>query len=503
MSSTIGIASAASCSAVNAEGVCYALAMSIQDNRSSEERAADIAAQQASVNARLPPDALELINDPRVEPWKQEQKHRITGALTFQPAEPVRTESPYLKIERGHDARPDHNASWVNKPNYFFDRGGRGFKAITERPRIEQARPAPHQLFHLWEFAHCFVASPDITELLMRVDPDAIVTLPIDWVFSDGQGLDGYVFLDFVHKRHVYDYKRSTVYVELRNGVVQPRLGIDRALRDDIPTEVHIVRDAYHFSEVFVSRFLAEQIHPLAHRELAFSDVHTRRQVKFPPPRSRHGLLARLKPAEVVEEDASMPLRRRINLRIMPLLQTGAFAEAEATLVKWMAAEPTSPYHIISDLQITNDPRDCAEYFDRFYERGSGDYGLGAVYTEMNGFVINPDLWFCDAFGFDAHGGTDNFDWLGSFGPATDEHYVIDGLEDLQRVFLEERTSRPDRQRHADAHLLAEALVIVKFQRFLQSAQTHMKKLNCPLLASAHDYIEFIVEIRPRGDARD
>lgn len=60
---------------------------------------------------------------------------------------------------------------------------------------------------------------------------------------------------------------------------------------------------------------------------------------------------------------------------------------------------------------------------------------------------------------------------------------------------------RPRSDQHSRGQV-AEALVIVKFQRFLQSAQAHVKKLKCPLLASAHDYIEYIVEILPDGGVR-
>lgn len=30
----------------------------------------------------------------------------------------------------------------------------------------------------------------------------------------------------------------------------------------------------------------------------------------------------------------------------------------------------------------------------------------------MNEFTTNPDRWYCDAFGFDEHGGMDDFAWL-------------------------------------------------------------------------------------------
>jgi hypothetical protein len=463
----------------------------------SPEEQARAATHQANIHASIPPEALELLRDPRLDTLKTSPKGLPPASLAFQP-EPVRTDSSYLQIVPGFTSRPDQGAHWVNRPQHFHPFGGKGFKPLPERPRIEHARKAPQQLFHWTEFNTFYVASPDVVEILRRKDADAIVTIPIDWVYSDGQGLDGYVFLDIVRHHHLYDYKRSTVYVEkLETGVRRPRLGYDRALRDDIPPAVEIVRDRFMRHEAFVSRALAEQLYPLTHRELDFRDVHTHERVPFPLPKGRRQLLARLKPAEVIEENASMPLERRMSLRIMPLLHRGAIAEAEATLVSWLAAEPASPYHIIADLRITNDPLDCARYFDAFHEKASGEGPPTVVYTEMNGFTVNPDLWFCDAFGFPFQGDTESFDWLGSFHASTDEHYVIDGLEDLQRVFLEDMESGRNRHQHANARYLAVALVIVKFQRLMQSARAHMKQLKGSLLASAHDYVEFVVEIKP------
>ena len=91
--------------------------MSIEDNQSPEEIAAQAARQQASINSFLPPDGLELLNDPRVEPWRQKQTHRFTWALSFKPAEPVRRVSSYLKLDSSYGARTHHNAAWVNKPD--------------------------------------------------------------------------------------------------------------------------------------------------------------------------------------------------------------------------------------------------------------------------------------------------------------------------------------------------------------------------------------------------
>jgi hypothetical protein len=41
---------------------------------------------------------------------------------------------------------------------------------------------------------------------------------------------------------------------------------------------------------------------------------------------------------------------------------------------------------------------------------------------------------------------------------------------------------------------MVEMLIILKFQRLLQDALPLMKQLDCPLLASAHDFSDFIVE---------
>lgn len=80
----------------------------------------------------------------------------------------------------------------MNEPKSGWGPGrGLGFDEITERPRIEQAKKAPKGLFHFWAYHQFFVASPDMVELLEREAPGSFQTLPIDWVFNDGQALDG------------------------------------------------------------------------------------------------------------------------------------------------------------------------------------------------------------------------------------------------------------------------------------------------------------------------
>lgn len=303
------------------------------------------------------------------------------------------------------------------------------------------------------------------------------------------------MFLDIVRLYHAYDYKRSVVNVEMKHGRKFPKLGSDRALRSDIPAEFKILRDGMYRNHMLVARPLAAEISALASREIRFDDVHTHHSVNFPRRRGRRKLQARLKAAAVVVENESMLLERRLRLRVLPLLQQGAFSEAEVILQQWLRALPPTDYQIVADLQVTTTPQACAAFFDEFCGKAARQHPVKAVYAEMNAFAANPELWFCDAFGFRSDCGRDGYEWLGEMDSWSAEHLAITGLEPLQKVFAAELASPSTSQEQLSARYLAEIIVIVKFQRLLQQAVPYMCKIKCPLLASAHDYGDFIVEV--------
>jgi hypothetical protein len=170
-----------------------------------------------------------------------------------------------------------------------------------------------------------------MVELLEREAPGSFQTLPIDWVFNDGQALDGYVFLDVIKLHHAWDYKRSTAIVEMNWGRKHLRFGNGRVMRQDIPSEIKIFRDAYFRQEVLVSEDLAAKIVQLASREIGFRDEATAMTVDVPASGGRRRLKARLKPAEIPSDNEAMPLHRRLDIRVLPLLAEGRLREAEST----------------------------------------------------------------------------------------------------------------------------------------------------------------------------
>jgi len=179
--------------------------------------------------------------------------------------------------------------------------------------------------------------------------------------------------------------------------------------------------------------------------------------------------------------------------QLSPLLRAGDLGQCERTLTKQLAALPPSPFHVILDLSITTDPKAVAAWFDEFFQKQRLRFTIDAAYTEMNGFCINPDLWFCDAFAYKRYGGHDDYDWLSGWQSEDSGSMVIEGLESLQRVYASDAFRD---KRFSDACDVTDLLVVIKFQDLIRRSVPHIQAMRFPLLATAHDY-DFIYEARP------
>lgn len=160
-------------------------------------------------------------------------------------------------------------------------------------------------------------------------------------------------------------------------------------------------------------------------------------------------------------------------------------------MAKRLKELPHSPFHTILDLGITNDPTDVAQYFDEFFREQPKDK-IQAAYTEMNGFDINPQLWWCSPFAYQQYGGHEDYDWLSNWQSDDYDYLTITGLESLQDVYASDASGNND---FSDARDVTSLLVVIKFQDLIHRAAEQMKELRFPLLATAHDY-DFIYEVR-------
>ena len=179
--------------------------------------------------------------------------------------------------------------------------------------------------------------------------------------------------------------------------------------------------------------------------------------------------------------------------RLTPQLRAGDLVGCESAASDTLRKLPSSPFHIAADLAISNDPADAARHFDGFYRAESQRLAVRAVYTEMNGFDINPRRWYCDLFAYSADGGVDDFDWLSDWQSEHFPDYTITGLEPLQAVYASKSFQDPA---NSDAIYLSSLVVVTKFQRFMQRAAEWMTAVHVPLYVTAHDY-DYIARLVP------
>ena len=181
-----------------------------------------------------------------------------------------------------------------------------------------------------------------------------------------------------------------------------------------------------------------------------------------------------------------------VQRELLDTLRSGDVSACETSVSRQLRDLSESPFHIVLDLAITNAPIETARYFDDFFTQLPEGL-IRAAYTEMNGFDINPDLWFCSSFAYQNYGGHDGYDWLSDW-QSPDYHVLpITGLEELQSVYASPAFTEAD---HSDACDVTSLLVVIKFQDLIRSSVQHMDHLSFPLLATAHDY-DFIYEVQP------
>lgn len=138
-----------------------------------------------------------------------------------------------------------------------------------------------------------------------------------------------------------------------------------------------------------------------------------------------------------------------------------------------------------ADLDFDNDPEEIARHFDRFIGRQAQSFEVRAVYTETNGFDINPDCWFFDVFAHDHYGGHEDYDWLSDWQSGPFAQMRLTGMETLQGIYASDAFTLPENR---DPSGISSLYVVVRFQALIQRSAPFMRELRCPLLATSHDY---------------
>jgi hypothetical protein len=163
---------------------------------------------------------------------------------------------------------------------------------------------------------------------------------------------------------------------------------------------------------------------------------------------------------------------------------------AETTL----SGLPNTDFHKIIGKDLLHLKDDLKIYIDDFYNKAKDKIDVKAIYSEMNGFTINYDLWYIDMFAYKQCEGLDDTNWLAYFNFAADLMMSISGFEDLQTVYEDYM----ENEKYKDKALkkaceICEYLIILRLQELFQAVQFTAKNENLawhaiPIFVTAHDY---------------
>jgi len=186
--------------------------------------------------------------------------------------------------------------------------------------------------------------------------------------------------------------------------------------------------------------------------------------------------------------------------KLSELLKVDKLTEAITLTEDKLRQETKTDFNKILGKDLLQLSDSLADYLDSFYKSVKGRMKIQALYCEMNGFTINPDLWFLDSFAYDKFGGTDDFDWLADWEPenSTQDSFVIKGYEDLQGTY--EKFMKDEKwkdQKETSASDICELLIVLRLQELLKEAvkiarDRGMEWVNVPVFVTAHDYYDIV-----------
>ncbi|PKL86167.1 MAG: hypothetical protein CVV22_04560 [Ignavibacteriae bacterium HGW-Ignavibacteriae-1] len=163
---------------------------------------------------------------------------------------------------------------------------------------------------------------------------------------------------------------------------------------------------------------------------------------------------------------------------------------------------PKTDFHKILNRNLKHLAEPLTNFLTEFYQLAEKEIEVKAIYSEMNGFTINTDLWFIDLFAFTELGTLDDLDWLSDFEISAEESMVISGFEDLQSVYenIEGNEVMTNRDLN-NAYEVCELIIILRLQELFQESlkiaiKNDLTWKNIPLFVTAHDS-ELIYEVKP------
>ena len=121
---------------------------------------------------------------------------------------------------------------------------------------------------------------------------------------------------------------------------------------------------------------------------------------------------------------------------ISELIKAGEIDEAIVLTEAELNKIPKNDFHKIIGRNLLNLTDDTDEFLNAVYQKSIEEISnVESIYCEMNGFTINPDLWFVTGMSFTFCNDLDDTDWLADYDFFFEMALVIKGYEDLQKTY--------------------------------------------------------------------
>jgi hypothetical protein len=180
---------------------------------------------------------------------------------------------------------------------------------------------------------------------------------------------------------------------------------------------------------------------------------------------------------------------------LLPALKKGDLEACIGRVSNELSKLSKSPFSKVMELDFSNNPKDIADCFQSILNKYGKKIDIKALYTETNGFDINPDEWYFDIFGYSAYDGLKDLDWLSDWQVESENGWVLTGMEALQEVYASDAYGNPEFDK---AREFVSLLVVLKFQKLIRNSLALVPGFPVPVLATSHDY-DFIYEYRKNG----
>jgi Fe-S-cluster containining protein len=151
---------------------------------------------------------------------------------------------------------------------------------------------------------------------------------------------------------------------------------------------------------------------------------------------------------------------------------------------------PKNDFHKILGRNLLDLTSDTDEFLNAVYQKSVEEINdVKSIYCEMNGFTINPDMWFVTGMSFTFCNDLSDTDWLADYDYFFEMALVIKGYEDLQKTYKDYiKNEKWDLEESADYCAIIITLRLLElFRKTYEIFKDKSEWTKIPLFVTSHD----------------